>query len=398
MSPDVTIRLPPEGTTARSLVIDFIAKLKTRPTFQVSIEVLEDRAVLSGSEDEIVELVNGVVRGVGGELKNKVKSLRDIPVHRNDMKMLSKLLRREVGKGSRFSETVSMILTGTTLTYSDMLEWSEVRVEGRAKEANVVYGSTKELPLPQPVLTERFESGYEFMHGIGGRSIKYRGSRPWLTLILSGYAISYAGNIDGIIHYMHVPEEFLREPREASELSALVDELIPKLELLNVPAEPKTAYILYVASQIALSEDQKLLKALLDMGEIPLEIERVRYEVNAYTTVERFSSDLHSILSKILELENYAISWIRDCASKCLHARRRTQEYALYADLTTRLYNTLSGAEDPIDTLYYALRVVVEKEARSLESKGKHEAAKRLVESGRIAVRNLYQKLAERAR
>lgn len=394
MSAELIIKIPPEGTTAKSLTLDFIAKLLSlAPEAVVKIKLYEDYALITGEEYEVVNVINGVIRQSGNELKKKIEELRDVPIHRNDMKTLGKLLGRSVVKGSRFSEVVSQILTTTKLTYEDMLEWRELKVEGMGREITVTYGSSKELSLPQPLLTERFESSYEFMHGTGGRSIKFRGTKPWLILLLSGYAISYAGYIDDTLHYIHVSEDFLRNISDKFKLSALMNDLIPMLERLNVPMTPKTAYLLYVASQIALNKDLEAYKILLELRELPIEIERVRYMVNAYTTVEKFSADIQSLISKIVELEESTIRWIGGYARKCLYVRRASQEYGLYAELLTRLYNAFVGTEDLREALYYALRVVVEKDARTAESRGRHEEAARMLEYSRRAVRDIIVKV-----
>lgn len=391
----ITLKLPVYGTTSRSLTIDFISKLIILPEVELKVTFKDDYIMITGNRERMVEGINGVINEAGKILRHKIEGLRDFPVHRNDYKMLSKLLGENVGKGSKFADTVSRILIRSKLSFEEMLEWSKLEVKERKSELQIIYGSSKELPLPQAILTERFESSYMFMHGIGGKSIKMRGTRPWILLLLSGFALSYAGLLDDTIHYIHVPEEFIRRETNIKNVSILVDKILPLISMLNIPLTPRTAYLLYVSATIALEEqrDTNLLEVLMNMREIPFEIERIRFKVNAYTLIEKFVTDIQKILSVIRKFNKQTVLWLQKYSRRALYARLRLQDYSIYANLTSKLYNTFIGTEDPINTLYYALRVVMEKEIRELEAKGSIREAREISFSSRHAIKDMLKNL-----
>lgn len=393
---EISIKLPLIGSTARLLTINFVARLANKP--RVKVRVTHDKAVLSHSDEkEFLEIINGTIQELGKELKDKIMKheLRDMPVHKNDYKLFSKLLGRNVGKGSRFSDVASEILSNVKLSFDNIEEWSKVSFRVKGNELLVILGSSGDMPLPQPLLTERFESSHMFMRGIGGKRIKIRGSREWIILLLAGYALSYAGIIDDIIHFIHASEDIVRlGDKEAYAI--LIDAengLIPRLSRLNIPAVPKTAYMLYLASQIMLEcsieEKKNILKHLLETTTPQLEIERIRFDVNTYTMVERFPVDLHQLISKLSLLKERTVKWINSIAKTCLLRRKDPSVYTLYSTLVSLLYNALSGAGDIMDATYYASRVVLEKEVRTLEAKNKHKEAVRLIEQYKNALKDL---------
>ncbi|MBS7614060.1 hypothetical protein KEJ48_07490, partial [Candidatus Bathyarchaeota archaeon] len=358
-----------------SLVVDFLARVISNVNIQPKWQ--EDTVILSAAfKADLEEAINEEINTLGKDLLEKIGDyrLRDFPIHINDRKMLEKLLERKIEK--RFSETVAEILQNTRLTFKDLDELSRVTYKTSRNDVSIIYGSYGDLPIPQPLLTERFESSYAFMYGTGGKSLKIRGTKPWIILLLSGYALSYAGYLEDTINYIHVHEPTLRDS-ELARFIASRDGLIPHLTRLNVPLTPKTAYILYIASDIAKKiQEQARLLEIVKGRQFQIEFERVRWSLTTYTTIERFVADLHSILLKLLKLDKGSISWINQVSRECLF-RRTSPMYSVYLRLISLLYNTFTGAGDPIDTLYFMGRVFCEKYERESKRKDSYEFAER---------------------
>ncbi|MEM1558096.1 MAG: hypothetical protein QXL27_05635 [Candidatus Bathyarchaeia archaeon] len=375
---EVTVKLPPSGSTARSLVVDFLARVIPNENIQIS-KWQEDTVILSAVlKAHLEDAINGEINALGRELLGKIGDyrLRDFPIHINDRKMLEKLLERKIEKRS-FSETVAEILQNTYLTFKDLEELSKIVYKTGRNDVSIIYGSYGDLPVPQPLLTERFESSYAFMHGTGGKSLKIRGTKPWIILLLSGYALSYAGYSKDTINYIHVHEPTLRDS-ELARFIASSDGLIPHLTKLNVPLTPKTAYILYIASDIAeKAQEQARLEEIVKGRRFQIEFERVRRSLTTYTTIERFVADLYSILLKLLKLNKGSISWINQVSRECLFGRVDPSMYSVYLHLISLLYNTFTGSGDPIDTLYFMGRVFCEKYERESKRRDSYEFAER---------------------
>lgn len=383
---EVTVKLPPSGSTARSLVVDFLARVISNEKIQPP-KWQEDTVILSATlKTHLEEAINGEIKELGSDLLKKIGdySLRDFPIHINDRKMLEKLLERKIEKRS-FSETVAEILQNTHLTLKDLGELSRITYKTSRNDIYIIYGSYDDLPIPQPLLTERFESSYAFMHGTGGKSLKIRGTKPWIILLLSGYALSYAGYSKDTINYIHVHEPTLRDP-ELARFIASSDGLIPHLTKLNVPLTPKTAYILYIVSDIAEKvQEQARLEEIVKGRPFQIEFERVRRSLTTYTTIERFVADLYSILLKLLKLNKGSISWINQVSRECLFGQANPSMYSVYLHLVSSLYNTFTGSGDLIDTLYFMGRVFCEKYERESKRKDAYE----FVERTRSVIRDM---------
>ena len=403
-SNNVKLTLPPEGTTARNLALNFICRLSIDPS--ISVEISENTVTLSSiSLDELLSTVNGTIKAIGKELENKIllKKLRDLPVHKNDYKLLSEILGSKVGKGSRFSDVTQRILLNTNLTLEDISEWSKVTTQLKGGKIQILLGSSlrKNYPLPQPLLTERFEASHMFMHGLGGRSIKIRATEPWLIMLLAGFALSYGGIADGIIHYIYAPEEVVRGSTENKEvLATIMDEsngFIPFITCLNVPSTPRVAYILYLASQLVLEYSGRelldMLETMIENRVLTFEAHRVRFDGNTFTMVEKFSGDLYQIVSKIINLNKETLQWLRNVSKRCLFVKYDPSLYTIYANLCNLLYNALVGSGSIIDALYYAGRVVLEKELSLLEAQGKAAEAKKYAKKLRRIFQDMLTKL-----
>lgn len=404
-SSTITITLPPEGTTARNLVIDFICKLSLE--HGVSVNIKENDVVVSGiSLDELLTTINGLIKRLGRELVNKIseRKLRDMPVHRNDYKFLSELSGTNVSKGSKFADIVSRILLNTSLTLEEVNEWSKISVELKGSKIQVILGSVslKNYPLPQPLLTERFEASHMFMHGIGGKSIKIRATKPWIILLLAGFAISYGGMTENIIYYIHVPEEIMRTFAKSPEiLFAVIDftkGFIPFITTLNMPSTPRVAYILYLASQLILEYSARnlmeLLETMVKNRILTFNADRIRFDGNTFTMVERFSGDLYQIVSKMINLKGRTLRWIRRISRTCLLIKHDPSLYTIYSNLCNLLYSALVGSGSIFDALYYAGRVVMVKEMSSLESQGKRTEAIELSGRYKAIFHDLIEKLS----
>ncbi|MEM2448621.1 MAG: hypothetical protein QXT14_06700, partial [Candidatus Bathyarchaeia archaeon] len=152
----------------------------------------------------------------------------------------------------------------------------------------------------------------------------------------------------------------------------------PHLTKLNVPLTPKTAYILYIASDIAeKAQEQARLEEIVKGRRFQIEFERVRRSLTTYTTIERFVADLYSILLKLLKLNKGSISWINQVSRECLFGRVDPSMYSVYLHLISLLYNTFTGSGDPIDTLYFMGRVFCEKYERESKRRDSYEFAER---------------------
>lgn|GEM_PF-5847471 len=383
---EMVVKLPPNGSTARSLVLDFLARIVSNHDIQISNWREDTVTLLAPSKSHLEEAINGGINALGQELTSKIGNhrLRDFPIHINDRRMLEKLSGGRIEKGF-FSETVAKILQNTYLTFKELEELSVIMYKSSRNDTSIVYGSYGDLPIPQPLLTERFESSYAFMYGTGGKSLKVRGTKPWVIVLLSGYALSYAGYLRDSINYIHVHEPILRD-LELVRFIASQDGLIPQLTKLNVPLTPKTAYILYIASDIATRiQNQAKLVEIIRGRQFQIEFERVRWSLTTYTTVERFVADLHLISLKLLKLNERSISWINQVSRECLSGQMNPSMYSVYLHLISSLYNTFTGSGDPIDTLYFIGRVFCEKYEREIKKKGSHE----FVEETRRVVKNM---------
>ena len=401
MSIELRIELPPEGMTARRLLMNFLAELARCEDVEVVLE--PGHIVVNGpSERAIEDCFNSTLQRAGRNLEASLvqAKIKDLPLHTNDRRWVFGKLGIQAPKGSKFCQLTSQLLKGVQLTWDELAR--DLRI---AKETpNVIQlgeGPKGELiSLPMPLLYERYQAKYEFLRGRSGGEMKFKGTRTWLYVLLAGFALGYCGNyITGVgraseLAIAVVPELALSYVLADEGAKSLIVRagLLPMIRKLNRPPRPAIAYMLYAACEfIAQIKDQAdILEQVYRVPTALLEMDRVSFTGQTFTLLERINMDFAPLLRALAGLDKRVITWIRDkCHKAIVGFRGTTEHYGDYVRLATAIFQALSGALDPADLCYYALRVVAEHETRNLDPAAR---LKKLESEGRT-VRKLLEKL-----
>jgi len=392
MNVKLKIPLPPEGMTARRLLMNFLGQLAG----EADVSIWNNNAVLSApSRKDLVVAINGCMKDAGEGLKISLTRepgrLLDFPIHINDQKWI---FAKRFGKVERgFCKVISEILIDSDIS------WSELSRDLQSIDASLKHvrlGVKDLMAMPQPFLYERYQASYEFLRGRGGEKIEFKASRAWMYLLFAGFAVGYCGNFDNELVIAFIPESTLARMFKDEgfwNMMAGGEGLLPTFRELNLPPRPATAYMLYFACTFAEKMWTKwhIIDEVLKRERPIIELDRVARSPQAFTLVERISLDLGSLLHGISKLSEESIGWIRRKARKTLVGfRGAPQHFGDYAMLTAMIFQVLTGSRDPTDLCYYALRVVAEHEAEQLKTQ--EEKVRGFIAEGR-RIRRLLREL-----
>ena len=379
MSVQLKVALPPEGMTARRLLMNFLAELSLCQDLELSLE--PDHAIIEApSADVIEEYVNYTLQVAGQVLEDSLEEHRlvDMPINTNDRRWVFEKLGIQVPRGSKFCRVISGILKRAQLPWDELARDLPV-VEEKASVIQLGDGVRGDLlSLPQPFLYERYQAKYEFLRGRSGDEIKFKATRAWLYVLFTGFAFGYCGNHitgkSGELVIAVVPEPTLSQVLADEGARSLIirDGLLPTVRRLGLPPRPAIAYMLYVACEVikALGPQAMDLELLYRIPTALLEMDRVSSAATAqaFTLIERISMDFAPLLRELARLDTELIEWIqRKCRKAIVGREGATSYYSDYVRLSIAIFQALSGALDPADLCYYALRVVAEHEAERLD-------------------------------
>lgn len=401
----IKLALPDEGMFSRSLIIDFLAALAGNPDLLVEVSA-SGVMVSARDENTLTAAINRELMAAADMLSRKlhlnseqqvVYGVRDLrPIHQNDKGALSAITGSSDLSKDGYGSVAVKSLNNPSLTPKDLQELSCIEVKTSSNQYQINLGKG-DYALIQPFAVERYERGYEFLRGMGGRKIIIRLSRPWLLLMLAGFAYSYGGFIDNDVLLVHIDESVFAEAcmnKGISEIYYSPGGLIENITKLGVPTDPKAAFLLLIACEsilalrkMAIGDMTALIKRL------PLVIDRIRATGRAYSLIERMSAELYPIMRNLFELTEDTINWIRRITTSALIAHhKRLDQKGIFDSLALKLYEALSGVADPIDVAYYAVRVVAEKEIDAANIKDS-DKARQILLSYQKAARDIVNKL-----
>ena len=382
MSVELRVALPPEGMTARRLLMNFLAHLSSLPGCQdLEITLKPGHVIIeAASEDLIEECINQALWESGQVLQKSLTEhkLTDIPVHTNDRRWIFGKLGVQAPRGSKFCQLASQVLRGAQLPW-DVLVRDLPVVRETANMIQLGDGVKSDLlSLPQPFLYERYQAKYQFLRGRSGDEMKFRATKAWLYVLFAGFALGYCGNyITGAgrgseLVIATVPELTLSQVlADAGARSLIIREgLFPVIRRLRCPPRPAIPYMLYASCELlkALGPQARELETIYEISTALLAMDRVSFTGQAFALIERVNMDFGPILRALARLDTKLIDWIQEKCRKAIVGRGgATEHYSDYVRLSIAIFQALSGALDPTDLCYYALRVVAEHETEGLD-------------------------------
>mgnify|MGYP000400856163 CR=1 FL=1 len=379
MSVELRIEFPPEGMTARRLLMNFLAELARCEDIEILLK--PECVMVKGPSEHIIEdCFNSTLNRIGRDLETSLAQgkIKDMPLHTNDRRWVFGKLGVQAPKGSKFCQLTSQLLKRAQLTWDELAR--NLRVVRETPNMIQLGGGPKGelISLPMPLLYERYQAKYEFLRGRSGSEMKFKGAKAWLYLLLAGFALGYCGNyITGVgraseLAIVIVPELTLSYVLADEGARSLIIRagLLPMMRELNRPPRPAVAYMLYVACEFVarIKGQADILKQIYRVPTALLEMDRVSFTGQTFTLLERISMDFGPLLRSLARLDEDVITWIRDkCHKAIVGFRGTTEHYGDYVRLATAVFQALSGALDPADLCYYALRVVAEHETKDLD-------------------------------
>ncbi len=373
----VVIKLPPQGSTASSLTSDALAFISywraVTPEYNsIKIEILQDSMILDGEDGLLLSLFNNAMKDIAERLETRLQErIGMIPSHINDRKTISNICKME-GNLS-LPEASLAALQNNEWSKTDIKDLSKIMIKITGKKTQNIqirYGERSEFALPQFFLVERTEASSEFLRGRGGMKINVKASKGWLLLFFMGFACSYAGYWDNVAVLVHAPWPLLLRIHDKEGLASILDNgygILPAMTRLKVPAYPKSAYHILSSVELLLTAKQserELIQRMLK-SPLPIEVDRIEYRRTTYAHIERFSIDHSIMLSKLNKLSEKTLTWFSRISRKVIYGLRTGRIESEYLNFVERLYSMLTGAGDPIDTIYRANRIILELEINS---------------------------------
>jgi len=389
MTAQLRVGIPPVGMNARLLTVNFIAKIFENP--RIEVEILNPNIVLITADtiDQLTSAINSTIKEIGNRLGKKLEKgkIQDFFMHKNDRNTFGKLIGQNLSKGARFCETLATALQRVNLMWNDLQKLEPAYIIEKPQE--IILGD-KDFALPMEILYERYEAKYEFLKGRGGRKIKFRGSRAWLYILLSGFALGYGGIYGNEMLQVYLSEDILsKENIEVIKLLIGEGGVIDIITTLRVPPRPVIPYFLYITCEVLKIFREKGLISNLLKGPSIIQIDRVSVG-RAISLIEKLVLDLSPFLERLNKLEELyehkkikrsPLKWISNKARRTITLLwQGNPGYGAYSKLMIEIYNILQGASEPIDLCYYALREVAEFEVAKLEETSPAKASKYLHE------------------
>lgn len=381
---DFRIVLPPRGTLIRELVISTIPLLTDLNEVQdVRYGVMHDEVVLKFVTREAVDYVfrmfyDAVIDVIKRKLYVKI---RDRGLHRNDAQWLNELVGSQSGY---LSAALSFIEK-----FEDDFEpfsLSRKTVKRSGEIYGFVDGNTHTYPLIQPLKVEKYEYDGDWMSVVGGGVKRVtRFDKNWYMLLLAGYGLTYAGMVEDELMFIYPDEhwvmEYVAEGQKfwmphvqiAGKFGRFLFDpdsgIISRMAELRVPVEPKTAYLLYVASNLTLAYETRvsLLKKLR------IGVARIAGGGRTYTLIEKINADLAPLLSMITKLyliDKTAVICLESISRKTIIYRlnRNLNLYGDYHTFTSHFYEYLHHAYDLYTLIYEAARSKIgERESKCIQ-------------------------------
>lgn len=365
------IILPPEGSLMRDLILTTLPILTDSEGFrkleyskslnEIFLFFINKYAI----EEAFETLFDTTLRVI--ERKRKA-GVRDRGLHRNDAQWISKIVNYQEGYLAAAKALIEFFRSNFDPTYLSIRS-----VRGYKEVYGCPNGET--YALIQPLKIENYEYGSEWLKGIGGGiKSEIRLDLNYYILLMSGYALSYAGIMDSEMIFLCPEESWIIEniirgkylwlPYEKilGKFSTFLYEskdnkgIITRIACLRIPLEPKHAYLIYIASDLAsaFKERKVILKTLR------LCFTRIAGGGRTFTLLERSKADLASLIAKITRLYKYseeAISCLKKISKKALLFRRYNLSlYGDYCRFISHFYEYLHQAYDPFFLIYEAAR------------------------------------------
>lgn len=372
------IALPPDGTLMRNLVFTTIPVLADSEGFQDAdySDSLDEYSLFFTNEyaaeeafEKLFQLALDVVT------KKRKAKIRDRGLHRNDNQWISKLIGGQEGYLAAANNLIEH--------FREEFEPGclSIRSTTRSKE---VYGCSNgaTYSLIQPLKIEHYEYGSGWLKSVGG-GVKgeVRLDLNWYVLLMAGYILSYAGIIDDEMIFITPEEAWVAETiakkqkfwipyrKILGEFGSFLygsiekegrrgEGIVTRMASLNVPLEPKHAYLIYVASDLAISfKGRRIILKTLRLG-----FTRIAGGGRTFTLLERAEADLAPLIMKISRLYEVseggrAAECLRNIARKTLFYRRSAlARYGDYHRFTSHFYEYLHQAYDPYVLIYEAAR------------------------------------------
>lgn len=370
----INIRVPPEGTLIKELVMTGINALSyVAYKFKLgSVKAYEDKIVIETSdpfslyrsvENQILKLI---------EIKNRL-NVRWPPLHINDKGTLkkSKIVGEAVKNLSNYGDLVSYYMKNLanllTKTVELDLKIKDQLVLGRGVMAMLQLFKI-ELYENALSLNQAYTKDYEI-----------RLDDEWLSLILLGYAYSHISFGGGYLELITLPK-LSDDPNVFSSYMLIEIANIAK-KIRTQPTLPFIMLTHIISSMLQLGVYKKFLD--LDPNEIALleeilspadisatlktfpemRIHRINFYGKTYTEISReevvYNRELLHFLNK---LNVRCIEQLFDLATRAVEARDPK-----VLNVITLLYESINNAKDRSYTLYYMARTLAESDRKFLD-------------------------------
>jgi len=378
------VKLPPEHTLLRDLVLTSLAVIKSNAQvlgndIEMRIVNNEILAKVLGSWDIII---GTTIKSSIDLLNVKVESgIRAPKLHQNDYSYIFKKLITGIAKNSTYIDAFNALLSSDEVK-SKLYDFNLVNkelstVSFTAKKGAIKFGLT-DYPLPQIFKVEIYEKGLTF-HKLYTLDFSIRLSDVWLSLIAIGFIHSYGGSFDGKLSFITIGEEGIYNNARfnvaimtASTLVRTVpDPIIPYLiyTSLKLPdiiirsrARESRKDLEGFLNTLLSDEEGERFKERIKMGFVPPLILHILGIGRAYTALMRVPLEYSSTIK---------FSYIIDDVCKeekvnveCRNELSRIVELGLggrepkVVNALTLLYEAINGAKDPALAMYVLLRTI----------------------------------------
>ena len=355
------VKLPPEGTLLRDLVVTSLAYIREFG-YDQNVEVsFEGSAVKisAQSRDTILDLFKGLYREAAHVADAKSERIR-LGILLNDQRILSRLLKREV-KGLTYLDAIRDFLYAHASTDLDLSSLKDVEVRDRG----IKLGQGNFATI-NPLVSERYEHGLEFWRLNYERKLEVLLNEEWYALTLAGFAFATASFIDGDLLMVYLPEHFVASEVPEKLLKALGEVHGPHSLQKKVnkivyeeqhPAEPFSAFVLLVSLNLVKgAENSPVLYA--HRYSLPLALCKLRRANNVFTMLEKKQAELFDTLRFAARLMKEGVELVEEL----IRVARRTlslrlgAEFTIYNRFCNLLLQSIQGAYSPYEVAYYGAR------------------------------------------
>jgi len=378
MSYNLTIVLPPRGSIVRELVFNAILSLANSGISQghISYTKYTGRSITLTflSQDHILRAFGTTIKYVKTLYKLKTERVAyRIPVHVNDRKVFKNIANLDP---DGYLEGFNSMLDhyAQKLEALELSNLADVKVTGR----RIVLGSGENVLL-QPLAVERYETGTDFMHGIGASGkLEIKLSDEWYLLVSIGFMAEFLSYTRGEILLFSFTEDKMAE---------ILGNFLPEydifmLSLAKVAGERAYAtcsmhalYLLlaldiYEKLQEALTSRKLDIEKYLDkIGLLPTLLTRINYAARTFTLLERSNLELSTLLKFVHKLSQKGLGsrqrrQLEGALDRAMRGLGDLSRLGSYINFATLLHEAVNYAKDPFYTVYRAVREEVITDSR----------------------------------